>query len=686
VENKIKFKDLEYLSERFDELYADFLWNKGAVSVNRLYLKKGKGTIDFVVPSSTPAYNLKINSNDLSVRDFFIFTKKTTNIGGNISASGALEIENKRAKGNIDLGVSDLTVFGEKLSPSQIHFKFSDTVSMGFDLFQKQSSGEIIKIGKDLYRLKTKFDKFNLRPLSLIFLDGLEDVNTSLEGELELDFRLPFVVEKASIKLKDINISSGIVGIKNDREINIDYKNEAYSIKPFSLLTSSGSDNCKLDFDYDGKNIVAKGWVVSGLLLLMKKHISGARGKFDVDIVYHDSIRGSASGTITPRDVQIMPAIQGLGNVALSGKIDLNKGFMNLDSLSASSGEARSGFVGGVDINDLLKLKFKYPRIKLGVNFEKVYYEYPEGLKGKWSGEIKVSGDKLPYNLSGRAELFESSYRKDFDIRMMTSKSTKSYDSFFVGKQKDPSFNMDLKLKSAQAILVKNNIFDGELVFDLNVKGTELNPLLVGSVDLLRGKVNYMDNVFDLTSGRFRFKEDTQEPTVYQLDAESKISDYIVYLKLVSENEELRFKLNSVPPLLRIKFIALMANGEVQTDFSERSGYGMTTGTGGQLVTEGLGVTGTVKEKTGIGFRLKSPKGKDATLPDIELQKDLTSDIKLIYGKSLDETTNKQEVNVQYDLSRNTQLKLLLEEEERKENVSKEPTSAGVDIKFKFEF
>ena len=74
-------------------------------------------------------------------------------------------------------------------------------------------------------------------------------------------------------------------------------------------------------------------------------------------------------------------------------------------------------------------------------------------------------------------------------------------------------------------------------------------------------------------------------------------------------------------------------------------------------------------------------------MPDIELQKDLTNEIKVIYGKSLDETTNKQEVNVQYEVNRNVQLKLLLQEEVKKDNViQQQPTNAGVDVNFKFEF
>jgi hypothetical protein len=686
IDSRIKFKDLEYLSERFDELYADFLWDKGNISFKNLYLTKGGGKIVFSTPSPESSYDFKIDSRDLNLRDFFIFTRKTMNVGGDISAGGSLKIDDKKAKGNINLDVSGLTVLGEKLDPSSLQLNFDKTLSLDFDLFQKQGIGKIIRLDKNLYRLTTKFNNFNIRPISLIFIDNLEDVNTLVKGELELDFSLPFVVERASLKFTDINVSSGTLLIKNQGEVNINYQDQTYSIEPFGVLTSSGNDNCKLDFSNDEKKILLNGCVVSGLMLLLKEYISGASGKFEVDLAYNERFSGRVSGTISPRDVQIMPAVHGLGNISLFGRIDLNKSFIKLDSLVASSGEARVSFFGGGDFDEILKLKFKYPKLKIGANFEKVYYEYPEGFKGKWSGEIQLSGDKLPYYLSGKAELFESSYRKDFNIRMMSFKKTKTYESFFIGKQKDPVLDFNLKLKSAQDILIKNNIFDGDIVFDLNVKGTENNPLLVGSVDILRGKITYMDNTFDLTSGRFRFKEDTQEPTIYQLDAESKISDYIVYLKLVSENDELRFKLNSIPPLTEDKIIALMATGEVQTDFSESGGYGMTTGTGGQLVTEGLGVTGTVREKTGVGFRLKSPKGKDATLPDIELQKDLTSDIKLIYGKSLDEAVNKQEVNVQYDLSRNTQLKLLLEEEERKENVSKEPTSAGVDIKFKFDF
>ena len=231
------------------------------------------------------------------------------------------------------------------------------------------------------------------------------------------------------------------------------------------------------------------------------------------------------------------------------------------------------------------------------------------------------------------------------------------------------------------------------MTFDLTAKGTEIDPKPVGSIDLLNGDIIYMDNDFKLTSGRVRFKDDESEPYIYQLDSEINTNGYQVFLKVMSLKGEPRFKLTSVPPPTEDKIVVLLATGNTQTDFttSGAGGYGATAGAGGQIVTQGLGVAGALKDTTGVGVKLKAPVVKDSTAPDIELQKDLTNDLRIIYGKSLDERTNKQEVNVQYDVNRNVQLKLLLGEDANN-NVNNNANkvapnnAAGVDVKFKFEF
>lgn len=683
LDSRLKLKNVEFFSERFDELVANFVWDKGELSLNDLYLTKGKGVLDFKGTRKNGNLKMDVNSKNLSLSDFAILSKRNVDLSGGVSIKGELEHIQKRLSGDIRFNISDLVVGGQKLKPVNLDLALGQQMFLKFNVFGQEAKGEVFKESEDTYVFRSKFIGFNFYPIGNLILRDIENFKTDMNGEVEVRFNKNLSIKSAKIRIDDFSLVNSFVSARNKGVIHVDYSNDIYSIKPFSIMTDSDNNKCILNFDRASNNdTTIKGCITTGLLKIFKGGVTGARGKFDLDMVYGNKLKG----TIIPKDVEIMTAEQKLGGVVLGGRINVDNNFAKLDGLTASIGGANVTFTGGMDLDKLIKLKSIYPVAKVGLHADKLYFQYPEGLNGKWSGDINLTGSGLPYDLTGVFYLFEASYRKDFNLNMLGTGRSKKSKVFYLSKKEKHKFNLDVKVKSGDDLIVKNNIFDGDLIFDLNIKGTELEPKIVGSIDLNRGEVTYLDNVFSLTAGRFKFKEDTGEPAVYQLESEAKIGDYQVYLHLVSNKGEPDFKLTSVPPLTEDKIMALMATGDVQTDFSEKSGYGMSTGAGGQLVTEGLGVTNALKNKTGVGFRVKAPTTQGSTLPDIELQKDLTNDIKVIYGKSLGDTTNKQQVNVQYEVNRNIQLKLLLQEEVKKENVSQEPTNAGVDVNFKFEF
>ncbi|MEI6092737.1 MAG: translocation/assembly module TamB domain-containing protein, partial [bacterium] len=683
LDSKLKIRNVEFFSERFDELVANFVWDKGELALNDLYLTKGKGRLDFKGTRKSGNLKMDVNSKNLSLSDFAVLSKRNIDLSGGVNIKGNIEQAQKRLSGDIKFDISELVMGGQKLKPVNMDLVLGQQISLKFNMFEQEAKGEIFKESEDVYVFKSKFTKFNFYPVGSLLLKDIENFKTDINGELEVRFNKNLAIKSAKIRIDSFSLINNFVSVKNNSPIYVDYLNGVYGIKPFSIMTDSDNNKCVLNFDKMPNNdITVKGCITTGLLKIFKGGITGARGKFDVDMIYGTKLKG----LIIPKDVEIMTTEQKLGSVLLNGKINVDNNFAKLEALVASIGGANVTFTGGLDLDSLIKLKSIYPVAKVGLHADKLYFQYPEGLNGKWSGDINITGAGLPYDLTGLFYLFEASYRKDFNLNMLgTGRNKKSKISYLSKKEKN-KFNLDVKVKSGDYLIVKNNIFDGDLNFDLNIKGTEIDPKIIGSIDLNRGKVTYLDNVFDLTAGRFKFKEDTEEPVVYQLESEAKIGDYQVYLHLVSNRGEPKFKLTSMPPLTEDKIMALMATGDVQTDFSEKSGYGMSTGAGGQLVTEGLGVTNALKEKTGVGFRVKAPTTQGSTLPDIELQKYLTNDIKVIYGKSLGDTTNKQQVNVQYEVNRNVQLKLLLQEEVKNANVSQDPTNAGVDVNFKFEF
>lgn len=681
LDAKIKMRDVEFFSERFDELYAAFVWNKGDVQINDLYMTKGKGRFDFKGARKNAIFKIDVSSKNIDASDLEIISKSGVYVNGKVDLKGNLEHKNDRLNGSLKLSMLDLLLNDKKLKPVSLSMDIGQEVNIKFKLFDREVDGELRRESENTYLIKAKLQDFDFYPVGSIFMPELEDFKTSINGDVVFRFSTEDGIKLASINLSSFNLTGSSFNLKSKDNIFVEYSGGSYRIKPFSIISDSENVKCVMAFSSDGKKIGVKGCASAAVLKLFKKYVASSRGRVDVDL----SMDNKLNGTIYTRDLEVMSAEHKLGVLNINGRINVANNFANMDHLSVSASGGMVDLSGDVDVTNLVNLKSMYPAAKLKANIDRVYFEYPEGLKGSWSGNLSLIGNSKPYNLSGELMLYNASYRKDFDLNSF--KFTESSASNF-GKKTKPFFNLNVKAKTSSEIYIKNSVFVGDLMFDLNAKGSELDPKIIGSVDLVRGNVYYMDNTFLLTTGRIKFKDDEAEPYVYQLDSEIKTGSYQVFLKVLSRNGEPRFKLTSVPPLTEDKIIALLATGDVQTDFTQgQSGYGATAGTGGQIVTQGMGVTGALKNTTGVGVKLKAPKLKDSTVPDIELQKDLTNDIRVTYGKSLDEKVSKQEVNVQYDVNRNIQLKLLLNEDQ-KDYAKKVPATnnAGVDVKFRFEF
>ncbi|MEI6080048.1 MAG: translocation/assembly module TamB domain-containing protein, partial [bacterium] len=550
LDTKIKLKDVELFSERFDELVAGFVWDKGDLSISDLYVTKGRGRLDFKGVRKNNRLKMDVSSKNLSLSDFILLSKRNTELTGGVNIKGEVEHAQKSLAGNVKFNIFDLMIGGQKLKPVNLNLTLGQNVAIKFTIFDQEAKGEITKESKDTYVFRSKFTKFNFYPIGSLFLKDIENFKTDINGDVEIRFTDKFVVRSARIKIDDFSLSNSFVSLKNKGPINVDYLNGAYSIRPFSMLTESDNNKCVLNFDTtQNRDILIKGCATTGMLKLFKGFVTGARGKFDMDLVYDNKLRG----TIYPKDVEILTTESKLGGISFGGKINIANSFAKFDELTASVAGAPMSFSGGLDIDNMIKLKSFYPGAKLGLHVDKLYYEYPEGLKGKWTGDVNITGSLPPYRVTGVFSLFEAAYRKDFDLNFLSLNRTKKTRKFFINKKGNNKFDLDVKVKSGGDVIVRNDVFNGELVFDLNIKGTEIEPKLLGSIDLMRGRISYLDNIFELTAGRFKFKEDINEPAVYQLDSEARISGYQVYLKLVSEKGEPKFKLTSSPPLTEDK-------------------------------------------------------------------------------------------------------------------------------------
>ncbi len=676
----LDISDIEFFAERFDKANFDFTWDKGELKIDDAYITRGSGRFDIDGTRKNGVLSLSLRSNKIDVSDIMALSSRAE-IDGDLTVKGDVKHFNKKLSGSLKFNFSDLSMDRNKLKPVNAELVFGDTIDLKFNVFDGAATGDLVEQVDGTYKLRSNLRALDVYPLTGIFMSSeAEPFKTGINGHIDLLIDKNGSIKWGTLDIEELKLYSGFMNLSNKGKISAQYKNSVYYIKDTELLMDYDGGVCKLGFNNNGNNVLIKGCVPVSLLRVFKEQITGARGKIDIDLSYGNKLNGTSNF----RDVSITTYGHKLGTINAVGKMLIDNNVLKFGSFSLNAGGASASFNGTINMDKIFSLSGLYPAFNVGVKIDKLFLDYPDGFRGRWEGNIDVRGERPPYSITGVMNVYDGTYRKDIEVARLALSKGKKIDDTVLFKRSKPNLQFDIKLKTANDIYVKNTTMTGEVAFDLGLKGTDVDPKLVGSVDLLNGNFIYFDNTFELLSGRVKFRDDDVEPIVYQLDSEAKINNYQVFLKMVSEKGEPKFSVSSTPPLTEEKILTLLATGDVQSDFMDQGGF--TAGTGGNIVSEGLGVTGSIKKNTGVGMKLKAPKDKDSTIPDIEFQKDLTNDLKVIYGKSLDENTNKQEVNVQYDVNRNVQLKLLFEEENKENASQNKPSNAGVDIKFKFEF
>ncbi len=188
------------------------------------------------------------------------------------------------------------------------------------------------------------------------------------------------------------------------------------------------------------------------------------------------------------------------------------------------------------------------------------------------SGDLTLSGDKVPFNLSGNLKLDRFQSIGNFDLRKEIVASlyeSKVYSS--AGKVvQSPFLNLDVGLIAEHSILVKNKTIEATLSANLKVKGTDVQPLLLGQIIADSGTFNYR-RAFRITQAVVSFDEPISPPNPrLDISGEAIINPYKVTIQVGGDLQQPKMSLTSDPPnrddgtaLTNLDIILLITTGKV---------------------------------------------------------------------------------------------------------------------------
>ncbi|OGQ41109.1 MAG: hypothetical protein A3G32_03970 [Deltaproteobacteria bacterium RIFCSPLOWO2_12_FULL_40_28] len=188
---------------------------------------------------------------------------------------------------------------------------------------------------------------------------------------------------------------------------------------------------------------------------------------------------------------------------------------------------------------------------------------------------ITLIGSGSNIKLAGSLNVVEGLYYKDYSLSQFVLKPV----GIEQGSKENllPGFfdnlNFDLGIKSTGDFEVKNNLAHLSLSADLRLKGTTIDPILSGTVNVTEGEFLAFGLNFENATGFATFNENEKLIPLIEFNATYDIQDYEIIAKIKGYAHNLQMDLESKPALNKNEIVSLIAYGRTpeQLTGSERN-------------------------------------------------------------------------------------------------------------------
>jgi len=184
--------------------------------------------------------------------------------------------------------------------------------------------------------------------------------------------------------------------------------------------------------------------------------------------------------------------------------------------------------------------------------------------KLEFTGQRETPRSGLQLTIAGRVFARKAVYSKDIDLASLVSGRRDPVLSGGSNGGLAPRF--DLTIEGRNALIVKNNIADLTASVSLVLTGDTDNPRLSGRISANSGTIFFRKERYDVQRGVLEFPPDTAIEPVINLQAETEISGYQVFVNLsgpLTDSELLSATVRSSPALPQADVVSLITTGSL---------------------------------------------------------------------------------------------------------------------------
>lgn len=238
-------------------------------------------------------------------------------------------------------------------------------------------------------------------------------------------------------------------------------------------------------------------------------------------------------------------------------EVDQATGYLGGGKFTASGG----GILEGLSIK----------QFRFDLSGNSVTVPLPKDFVTTGDARLEIAGirpstnDKLQLTISGRINARRSLYTKDIDLANVVS-GRRDPTLSTGGSGSLAPIRFDLVIEGRDALIVRNNVADLTASVSLVLTGDTENPSIQGRVTANSGTIFFRKDRYVVQRGVLEFPPNTAFEPIINLQAESEIAGYQVFVNLqgpLTDSEQLVATVRSSPALPQADVVSLITTGNL---------------------------------------------------------------------------------------------------------------------------
>lgn len=377
----------------------------------------------------------------------------------------------------------------------------------------------------------------------------------------------------------------------------------------------------------------------------------------------------------------------------LKGRILFASNQAQIDSAEGYLGGGKFNATGGVLFRDNLTVD----SFRVALDGTNITVPLPEDFITTGDARLEFSGRRINENLlvqiAGNIRARRALYSRDIELaNIVGGRSAGSISSGGQSSVLAPRF--DLTIEGRDALVVQNNIADLTASVSLRLTGTTANPQLSGRITANSGLLFFRRDRYDIQRAVLEFPPDTAIEPVINLQAESTIQGYQVFVNLsgpLTETESLIASVRSSPALPSQDVLSLITTGNLSNTEAGLSGFASTgINTAAEVLTDSI-INEPVRKATdklfGLNvFEIDPIISGERLNPSARLTvgRQINNNLRVTYATNLSQDQN-QVLALEYRVS--NRLSVVAQYEQRSlSNVTRNRDNFSLEVRFRRRF